>query len=407
MLENRTPYVDEQQITAALKEKLDGVAPRQDLWPLIQAELLRRQQKHRKWWQIPPFGPLVMLGGYVQSLRLTRVSLGSAALALLAAWLVLLPPWANPSQDALARNARDYWYDKASGPVAESGAVTYAAFFHNTGDNPIINTAHNNFCSFSVDVDTMSYAQARDLVINARSLPDPGSVRLEGFINSFGHGYQPPTEGPFAIYIEGAPSPFGGENQWLLRIGLQARTTGTMESAPNSTGLPPVIARNVKAQVEFDPAVVISYRQLGYEYQRVPYDDFLTINMVASEIRAGHSVTALFEVSLREGAQGRAATVHTEYQDLDTDDAKELIREFNTTEFGANLEDTTPYFQRDAVVAQYAEVLRESHWAQGSSLEEMQVLVQKVKALFPGDRLVAEFAELVKQSVVIAAMNTS
>ena len=61
------------------------------------------------------------------------------------------------------------------------------------------------------------------------------------------------------------------------------------------------------------------------------------------------------------------------------------------SDLGLAFEDATPYFQRDAVVAEYAEVLRESHWARGSGLEEVQSLAQRVEDLFPGDGQVAEF----------------
>ena len=411
MVEKWTHYPEDQQIAAALAKELDGVAPRRDLWPSIQAEVQRRQRNHRKWWQLPPFGPLFMLDGQAPALRLIGVSLGSVAVVLLLAWLVLLPPGQNLSQDLLARNVRGYWYDYTSGPVAGSGSVSYAAFFNNTGDNPVIDTKHNIFCSFGVDVDTLSYAEALDLVLNSGRLPDPASVRLEGFINSFDHGYQPPAEGPFAIHIEAAPSPFGGENQWLLRVGLQARTAG----AADSPGVPPVIARNVKAQVEFNPQVVSSYRQLGYEYQRVPSDDFPTSAMIAEEVRAGHSVTALFEVSfreglgegLREGAQVRVATVHAEYQDPEPGAQQELIHEFNSPDLGLTFEQATPFFQRDAAVAEYAEVLRGSHWAQDSGLEEVRALAQRVSALLPDDPAVAEFSELVSRAEQVAAKNDS
>ena len=411
MTEKRNYNPEDQQIAAALAEKLDGVAPRRDLWPSIQAELSRRQQKQRKWWQVPYIGPLVNIGGHAPALRLTSISVGSVAVVLLLAWLVLLPPGQDPFQDVLARNVRGYWYDYASGPVAGSGAVTYAAFFQSTGDNPIINTDHNQLCSFAVNVDTMSYAEGRDLVLSAERLPDAASVRLEGFINFFDHGYQPPTEGPFAIHIEGAPSHFGGENQWLLRIGLQARDAGAGESAPDSSGMSPVIARNVKAWVEFNPQVVSTYRQLGYEYQRVAYDDFPTSTMIADEVRAGHSVTALFEVSFREGfpegAQGRIATVHTKYQDPATNAEREIMRGFNSSDLGLTFEQTTPYFQRDAAVAEYAEVLRESHWAQESGLEHVQALAQRVSASLPNDPAVTEFADLVARAEQVARKNAS
>ena len=411
MLEKGTQYPDDQQIAAALAEKLNQAAPRRDLWPSIQAEVQRRQQNHRKWWQLPPFGPLVMLGGHAPSLRLTGISLGSVALVLLLAWLVLFPPGQSPFQDVLARNGRDYWYDHTSGPVTPSGADSYAAFFQNTGDNPIINTDHNQTCSFGVIVDTVSYSQARELVLNASRLPDPASVRLEGFINTFDQGYQPPAEGPFAIHIEGGPSPFGEEDQWLLRIGIQARTAGTGESSLDSPGIPPVIAWKVMAQVEFNPQVVSSYRQLGYEYQRVAYDDFLTSTLVAEEVRAGHSVTALFEVSFREdfreGTLGRVATVRAEYQDQDSGAQQEILRGFHGPDLGLTLAQTTPYFQRDAAVAEYAEVLRQSHWAQDSGLDGLRVEAERVSALLPDDPALAEFAELVARAEQVAAHNAS
>ena len=171
--------------------------------------------------------------------------------------------------------------------------------------------------------------------------------------------------------------------------------------------MPPVIARNVKAWVDFNPQVVSSYRQLGYEYQRVPYDDFLTSTLVAEEVRAGHSVTALFEISLQEGAQGRVATVHAEYQEPDPNAKQEIIREFNSPDLGLTFERATPYFQRDAAVAEYAEVLRGSHWAQDSGLEQVQSLAQRVSSLLPDDPAVAEFTELVARAEQVAAKNTS
>ena len=48
--------------------------------------------------------------------------------------------------------------------------------------------------------------------------------------------------------------------------------------------MPPVIARNLKAWVEFNPQMVSSYRHLGHEYQRVAYDDIPTSTMIADEV---------------------------------------------------------------------------------------------------------------------------
>ena len=53
----------------------------------------------------------------------------------------------------------------------------------------------------------------------------------------------------------------------------------------------------------------------------------------------------------------------------------------------------------------YAEVLRESYWAQDSSLEEVRTLAQRVRTLLPDDPDVAEFVDLVTRAEAIAAMN--
>lgn len=58
------------------------------------------------------------------------------------------------------------------------------------------------------------------------------------------------------------------------------------------------IAGDVKIQVEFNPAVVAEYRLLGYENRRLQTEDFTNDKVDAGEIGAGHTVTALYEVTL-------------------------------------------------------------------------------------------------------------
>ena len=60
------------------------------------------------------------------------------------------------------------------------------------------------------------------------------------------------------------------------------------------------ICKDVKFQVEFNPAVVKSYRLLGYENRALAKEDFNDDTKDAGEIGAGHSVTALYEIILKE-----------------------------------------------------------------------------------------------------------
>ncbi len=63
------------------------------------------------------------------------------------------------------------------------------------------------------------------------------------------------------------------------------------------------IAKDVKVQVEFNPAIVAEYRLIGYENRALKREDFNNDQKDAGEIGAGHTVTALYEIAL-EGLEG-------------------------------------------------------------------------------------------------------
>jgi Ca-activated chloride channel family protein len=57
------------------------------------------------------------------------------------------------------------------------------------------------------------------------------------------------------------------------------------------------IAKDVKIQVEFNPAVVSEYRLIGYETRALNREDFNNDRVDAGEIGSGHSVTAIYEIT--------------------------------------------------------------------------------------------------------------
>ena len=69
------------------------------------------------------------------------------------------------------------------------------------------------------------------------------------------------------------------------------------------------IAKDVKIQVEFNPARVASYRLIGYEKRMLRKEDFNNDKVDAGEIGAGHTVTALYEVVPVGAASNPAANV--------------------------------------------------------------------------------------------------
>ncbi|MFE1951883.1 von Willebrand factor type A domain-containing protein [Streptomyces sp. NPDC059524] len=74
-------------------------------------------------------------------------------------------------------------------------------------------------------------------------------------------------------------------------------------------------ARDAKAQVVFDRENVTDFRLLGYENRRVADDDFRDDTVDGGEIGPGHTVTALYAVKVREGAEGRVAEATVRWLD--------------------------------------------------------------------------------------------
>jgi Ca-activated chloride channel family protein len=74
------------------------------------------------------------------------------------------------------------------------------------------------------------------------------------------------------------------------------------------------IAKDVKVQVEFNPASVSAYRLVGYENRMLQSEDFNDDRKDAGEIGAGHTVTAIYEIVPVGAASDRQAVDPLKYQ---------------------------------------------------------------------------------------------
>ncbi|MFJ6387436.1 von Willebrand factor type A domain-containing protein [Streptomyces sp. NPDC091972] len=118
-------------------------------------------------------------------------------------------------------------------------------------------------------------------------------------------------------------------------------------------------ARDAKAQVAFDPETVASFRLVGYDNRRVADDDFRDDRVDGGEVGPGHTVTALYAVRTRPGADGRLATATVRWQDPKTRAPHEKSAGLET--FDDSLRDADPRFQVDAVAAYFADALRDGY----------------------------------------------
>lgn len=103
-------------------------------------------------------------------------------------------------------------------PDAEHSTEAYDAIT----DNAFLAVRENPLSTFSIDVDTASYANVRRF-LNQQTRPPKGAVRIEELLNYFTYDYpQPDGETPFSATMEVATCPWAPEHR-LVRIGLKGR----------------------------------------------------------------------------------------------------------------------------------------------------------------------------------------
>lgn len=166
---------------------------------------------------------------------------------------------------------------------------------------------------------------------------------------------------------------------------FETQLTGTLE----------VIAKDVKFQVEFNPAAVRRYRLVGYENRDVADHDFRNDKVDAGEIGAGHNVTAVYEVELTGEATEALATVRVRAKAPNGTEASEREFPFERTKLRDTLAQASPDFRFAVAVAATADVLRDSPSAEGWSLATAEKLAEGATE---GDADRKEFVRLVTQA---------
>jgi Ca-activated chloride channel family protein len=443
--------------------------------------------------------------------------------------------------------------------------------FQDPGINPITDTDEDRDSTFAMDVDAASYGIARRFAADG-NVPDPASVRVEEWVNAFDQAYPAPGDETFAVFVDGAPSPFIDDRELLLRIGIKARetsdrarpdaaltfvidTSGSMQREnrlelvkdslrklvlnlgrgdsiavvafgndarvvlpPTSatdedtildaidelqpegstnleaglrlgyslaretflgegidrivlasdgvanvgltdaqsilrqisedasagielvsigvgmgnyndalleqlanqgdgfyayvndleearrlfsedlTGTLHTVALDAKVQVTFDPDVVAEYRLLGYENRAIADDEFRDPDVPAGAIGAGHSVTALYVIRLRDDLvdAGSLGAVRLRWTEPGDQDEARLIEEIDTGRLARSFESADPTLQLDAIVAATAEVLRESPYAEGYDLRDVVDVALEASEDLPQTDQVHEFLDFVE-----------
>ena len=191
------------------------------------------------------------------------------------------------------------------------------------------------------------------------------------------------------------------------------------------TGSTVTIAKDVKIQVEFNPAQVASYRLLGYENRIMAAEDFKDDKKDAGEIGAGHGVTALYEIVPTAAAENPPGAEPLKYQPNETVAAKpeaavdggpasselltvklrykeptgdtSTLREFPLEDTGTTFENASTNLRFAAAVAEFGMLLRESAHRGEASLAHVTATAAGALGTDPGG-LRAEFLDLVREA---------
>ncbi len=185
------------------------------------------------------------------------------------------------------------------------------------------------------------------------------------------------------------------------------------------------IAKDVKIQVEFNPAKVAAYRLVGYENRALRNEDFADDRKDAGELGAGHTVTALYEMvpvgASLEGTGGDLddlkyqtvrprsgvssdewLTVQLRYKETDGTTSRLLTHPVRVRRPSA---EPSGDFRFAAAVAAFGLVLRESEYRGTATLDQVLQLARGAEGRDPdGER--AEFVRLVESARLLSGMES-
>ncbi len=172
------------------------------------------------------------------------------------------------------------------------------------------------------------------------------------------------------------------------------------------------IAKDVKAQIEFNPDLVKEYRLIGYENRLLKEQDFNNDKVDAGELGAGHCVTALYEIVPKTSKVSHEKTDPLKYQSTNG----LLNQELATLKLrfkGASKNDTTSQlkvheimakvlpdhelstdFKLASVAAEFAQLLRNSKYSGNASYRQLTAMLEEISKE-KSDASIAEMEQLI------------
>ena len=161
------------------------------------------------------------------------------------------------------------------------------------------------------------------------------------------------------------------------------------------------VARDVKAQIEFNPKRVASYRLIGYENNMLTQEEWENENTDAGEIGQSHTVTAVYEIVFRESDNGIDSSLENDaianfkvrYKSPDISDPEVYELERMIID-----KDITNYPSNDMIfissIVEFALIVRDSEYRGDSNIKDVIERLRRLDASY-FDATKAEFVDLV------------
>mgnify|MGYP000786354647 FL=1 len=158
-----------------------------------------------------------------------------------------------------------------------------------------------------------------------------------------------------------------------------------------------VVAKDAKAGVIFNPETVEKYRLIGYESKMLSQDEFYDENKDAGEIGSGHTVTAVYEIKIKDNAAGNIATVEIKYKHPESNENKNITETFTTYDYSANPDEDCIFI---GCVVEYGLLLRNSEFKGNADFENVISRLSQLSCVRE-DPFKAEFLEIVKKACIL------
>ncbi len=165
------------------------------------------------------------------------------------------------------------------------------------------------------------------------------------------------------------------------------------------------VARNVKLQVEFNPAQVQAWRLIGYEDRVFLREDFDPESLAADAVGAGHALTALFEIvpagppaPAPDNNGARSTELLTvKIRSTPPDDDTPRLQQFSVVDHGAAFAAASPDFKFATAVAGFGMLLRESPYRGTTTVGDVAAWARAGRGA-DDDGARAEFIDLVDRA---------